>query len=93
MTKFTPKSKLGQGAPSIAAPVIKPSKRNNNTTGQSPVSLRLTEQEKFLLQQWTDEMQQLTQKRLSASKILRGLIHMKDGVNKKKLLDAILENT
>jgi len=56
-------------------------------------SIRLTDDELALLNNWISELQQRTNKKLSASKLIRGLLHMQDGINQSKLIDAIHKNT
>ena len=87
---FAGKSKLNIAE--SQAPVIAV-KNRNTTSGSSPFTARLTLQEKQLLQQWVTELQKHTNKRLTASKVLRGLVHMQDKINRDKLIQSILEHT
>lgn len=63
--------------------------RRNVTTGSSPVPVRLTENDKAELNLWLDELQAETGKNISSAKLFRGLIHMRDKINVKKLIEAI----
>ena len=65
----------------------------NVTTGLSPKTFRCTELDKAGLQELTEELQELTNKRLTESKVLRGLIAMRENLDKESLLKAIQENT
>ena len=92
--EFKGKSKLStEPAQTASAAVISVTRRNNTTSGRSPFTARLTEQEWLLLQEWNTQLQQLTTKRLSAAKILRGLLHMKDQIKPDKLIKSIEQNT
>ena len=68
-------------------------KKRNTTSGSSPLTARLTDQEKQILQQWVAELQKQTNKNLTAAKILRGLLHMKDQIKPDKLIKSIEQNT
>ncbi len=63
--------------------------RRNVTTGTSPVPMRLTENDKAELNLWLDELQEMSGKNISTAKLVRGLIHMRDKINDKKLIEAI----
>lgn len=63
--------------------------RRNVTTGTSPVPMRLTENDKAELNLWLDELQDISGKNISNAKLFRGLIHMRDKINAKKLIEAI----
>ena len=65
--------------------------RRNVTTGTSPVPMRLSENDKAELTLWLDELSEHTGKKITGAKLLRGLIKMRDQVNKKKLIQAIYE--
>ncbi|MGL4752304.1 MAG: hypothetical protein ACRCXB_07815 [Aeromonadaceae bacterium] len=67
--------------------------RRNVTTGTSPTPIRLTPDERAELNLWVAELQELTQKKLTAAKLVRGLIHMRKGINAGKLIDAIKDIT
>lgn len=67
--------------------------RRNVTTGTSPTPIRLTPDERAELNLWVAELQALTQKKLTAAKLIRGLIHMRKGINASKLIDAIKDIT
>lgn len=88
---FSGISKLN--APTTDQQPVITAKRRHTTSGSSPLTARLTDQEKQMLQQWVAELQKQTNKNLTAGKVLRGLIHMKDKINQAKLIQSILENT
>lgn len=90
---FKGKTKIRHTAETETAVIVAPTKRKNNTTGRSPFQARLTEQEWVIMQNLNNELQQLTNKRLSNAKVLRGLLHMSDKINKNKLIESILHNT
>lgn len=92
MAKFQGISKLSEVTQQAAPVSVNAKKRSNNTSGRMPKTIRFTEQEEHLLQLWITELQQNTNRRLSTSKVLRGLIHMKDDINQDELLQSILEN-
>ena len=69
-------------------------KSNRNvTTGLSPKTFRCTETDRAGLQELTDELQAMTNKQLTDAKVLRGLIAMRENLDKEALLQAIQENT
>ncbi|ABO92590.1 hypothetical protein WH06_22780 [Aeromonas salmonicida subsp. salmonicida] len=67
--------------------------RRNVTTGTSPTPIRLTPDERAELNLWVEELQQQTQKKLTAAKLMRGLIHMRKSINTGKLIEAIKDIT
>ena len=62
-------------------------------TGTSPTPIRLTPDERAELNLWVEELQQQTQKKLTAAKLMRGLIHMRKSINTGKLIEAIKDIT
>ncbi|MBU2714100.1 hypothetical protein [Zooshikella harenae] len=69
-------------------------KTNRNvTTGLSPKPFRLTTDDISGLQELTEEIQSMTKKNITEAKVIRGLIGMRDKINKKKLLESIMHNT
>ncbi|PJG58003.1 hypothetical protein [Aeromonas cavernicola] len=67
--------------------------RRNVTTGTSPTPIRLTPDERVELNLWVEELQGLTKKKLTAAKLMRGLIHMRKSINTGKLIEAIKDIT
>lgn len=67
--------------------------RRNVTTGISPTPVRLTPDERVQLNLWVEELQELTKKKLTGAKLVRGLIHMRKSINTGKLIDAIKDIT
>ena len=67
--------------------------RRNVPTGTSPPPIRLTPDERAELNLWVEELQQQTQKKLTAAKLMRGLIHMRKSINTGKLIEAIKDIT
>ena len=67
--------------------------RRNVTTGTSPTPIRLTPDERAELNLWVEELQGLTKKKLTAAKLMRGLIHMRKSINTGKLIEAIKDIT
>lgn len=65
------------------------STRRNVTTTTSPVPIRLTENDKAELSIWLEELQSMTGKKITTAKLVRGLIHMREKINDKKLIEAI----
>ncbi|MGK0270039.1 MAG: dsDNA-binding SOS-regulon protein [Cocleimonas sp.] len=65
------------------------STRRNVTTTTSPVPIRLTENDKAELSIWLAELQSMTSKKITTAKLMRGLIHMREKINDKKLIEAI----
>ena len=65
--------------------------RRNVTTGTSPVPMRLPENDKAELAQWLEELSEVTGKKITGAKLLRGLIHMRGKLNQKALIQAINE--
>lgn len=65
------------------------STRRNVTTTTSPVPIRLTENDKAELSIWLEELQSMTNKKITTAKLMRGLIHMREKINDKKLIEAI----
>lgn len=67
------------------------STRHNVTTGTSPVPMRLSENNKAELTLWLEELSELTGKKITGAKLLRGLLKMRGKLNQKKLIQAIYE--
>lgn len=63
--------------------------RRNVTTGTSPVPMRLTENNKADLNLWLEDLEQEMGKKISPAKLMRGLIHMHEDIDKKALINAI----
>lgn len=64
-----------------------------NVASLKPTSIRFTQTEMALLQQWVGALQDKTNKKITAAKLFRGLVHMQDGINQAKLIDSIQKNT
>lgn len=64
-----------------------------NLANRPPKSIRFTQDELAMAQVWLGELQQKTKRPLTLARVLRALIHMKDGINQKALIESILENT
>lgn len=69
------------------------STRRNITTGSSPVPLRLTENDRADLNLWLAELEAEAGKNVTAAKLFRGLISMRDKINQKSLIRAINDAT
>lgn len=65
--------------------------RRNITTGITPITMRLPENDKVELYIWLEELSLESGKHITNAKLLRGLINMKDGINSKKLIQSIRE--
>lgn len=83
-----------QGSKQPATPakkrsVVSVGPRGTKTTGRSPRTLRLTENDETELIEWLDELTDARGKQITPAKLFRGLIHMRDQINQKKLLEAI----
>lgn len=63
--------------------------RRNVTTGTSPVPMRLTENNRADLNLWLEDLEQEMGKKITAAKLMRGLIHMHEDIDKKALMAAI----
>lgn len=90
---FKGKTKLNTPPQADSKLKVMINQRNNNTSGVSPLVIRITQRERQLLQEWLIELQQHTNKRLTGAKLIRGMLSMKDSIKTDKLIDAILENT
>ncbi|MGI2799236.1 hypothetical protein ACRTC3_11585 [Photobacterium damselae] len=54
-----------------------------------PLTLRLSLVDKQKVQDWVEELQEDTKRKVSAAKLLRALTSMKDEIDNKKLLELI----
>ena len=69
------------------------STRRNITTGSSPMPLRLTENDRADLNLWLEALEAESGKNITAAKLFRGLINMKDKINTKVLIRSINDAT
>jgi hypothetical protein len=69
------------------------STRRNITTGTSPMPLRLTENDRADLNLWLENLEAESGKNITAAKLFRGLISMKDKINTKVLIRSINDVT
>lgn len=90
---FAGKTKLAKPPATKETKAIKLNRRDNNTSGVSPLVIRITQNERQLLQDWLVELQQHTNKRLTGAKLVRGLIAMRAKINQKTLIESIADNT
>jgi len=65
--------------------------RRNITTGTSPVTMRLPENDKINLNLWLEELSLESGKNMTNAKLLRGLIRMRSKINIKTLIKSINE--
>lgn len=66
--------------------------RRNITTGLTPITMRLSENDKDKLNIWLEELSFESGRQVSNAKLLRGLINMKEKINSKKLIKSIIES-
>lgn len=66
---------------------------HNVTTNTGPTPLRLTPHDKAEMAKWIEELQKITNKKLTPAKLFRGLIEMRKKIPSDILLDAIKEVT
>lgn len=66
--------------------------RRNITTGTTPITMRLPENDKVELSIWLEELSLESGKQITNAKLLRGLINMKENINLKKLIKSIQES-
>lgn len=69
------------------------STRRNITTGTSPMPLRLTENDRADLNLWLEMLEIESGKNITAAKLFRGLISMRDKINTKALIRSINDVT
>ncbi|MCL1084339.1 hypothetical protein [Shewanella psychromarinicola] len=69
------------------------STRRNITTGTPPMPLRLTENDRANLNLWLEALEEGSGKNITAAKLFRGLINMKDKINTKVLIRSINDVT
>lgn len=100
MEKFKPvATKLAHQPPTPSTDKAQTTERLTNLTAKTnlanvpPKSIRFTQDELAMAQVWLGELQQKTKRPLTLAKLIRALIHMKDGINQKNLLDSIHKNT
>ena len=65
--------------------------RRNITTGTSPITMRLPENDKVDLNLWLEELSLESGKNITNAKLLRGLIQMRNKINTKTLIKSINE--
>lgn len=63
--------------------------RRNITTGTSPVTMRLPENDKIELNLWLEELSLESGKNITNAKLLRGLIKMRGKINISTLIKSI----
>jgi len=63
--------------------------RRNITTGTSPVTMRLPENDKVELNLWLEELSLASGKNITNAKLLRGLIKMRNKINLSTLIKSI----
>ncbi len=63
--------------------------RRNVTTNSKPIPVRLTENNKVDLNLWLAELEKDMGKKVTMAKLMRGLIHMHEDIDKKALMAAI----
>ncbi len=88
-TKISARGKNDRAYPTEPVTSVKSSK--NVTTGLSPKTFRCTKTDRARLIELTNVLQSMTEKRITESKVLRGLIAL--DVDKNDLLNIIKENT
>lgn len=72
---------------------LKNIKKKNLTTEFSPKTFRMSEIDRNRLKTLTLSLQEMTEKNLTESKVVRGLIAMYDVIDKEKLLQFICKTT
>ena len=73
----------------IATKITTVSTRRNVTTGTSPIPIRLTENNKEDLNVWLESLSLDLNKKITAAKLFKGLIKMREQIDKEKLKEAI----
>ncbi|MGB5444017.1 MAG: hypothetical protein WBM99_00810 [Psychromonas sp.] len=63
--------------------------RRNITTNTSPVTMRLSENDKAELNLWLEELSLASGKNITNAKLLRGLIKMREKINLLSLIESI----
>jgi uncharacterized protein YxjI len=63
--------------------------KRNVTTGAKPVSIRLSENNQADLNLWLQNLELEMGKKVTAAKLIRGIIHMRDNIDKEDLINAI----
>ena len=63
--------------------------RKNMTTGTSPVTMRLSENDKAELNLWLEELSLESGKNITNAKLFRGLIEMRKKINSTMLIKSI----
>ena len=63
--------------------------KRNVTTGAKPVSIRLSENNQADLNLWLRALERQMGKKITAAKLLRGIIHMRAELDKEALINAI----
>ncbi|MCT8988664.1 hypothetical protein [Shewanella phaeophyticola] len=86
-------AKETQNVPKSQGKITTVSTRRNITTGTSPMPLRLTENDKANLNLWLEALEAESGKNITAAKLFRGLINMKEKINTKGLIRSINDVT
>ena len=73
----------------VEAKITTVATRRNVTTGTKPIPVRLTENDKANLNLWLAELEQEMGKKVTMAKLMRGLIYMREDIDKKALMNAI----
>ena len=82
-----------QESPKPQEKITTVSTRRNITTGTSPMPLRLTENDRADLNLWLEALEAESGKNVTAAKLFRGLISMRDKINTKALIRSINDVT
>lgn len=93
MTKLTAKPVIRDRSEKRKESITTIKKDNNVTTSTGPTPFRLTPHDKIEMTHWIDELQELTNKKLTPAKLLRGLIEMRGKIPNDLLISAIKEVT
>lgn len=91
--KFSPPATALTQQPAKVQPVRQTGMaRQTNVTTQAPTTIRMTEYEKAELNRLVEEVQGEFGKKITASTVIRALIHMRGSIDKQALIDSIKVN-
>ena len=81
--------KTGLGANKLKSKVkLSTIANNNHTVDKNPVPVRLSPFDKGEMNLWCTELSEMRGKKVSAAKLLRGLIGLRGKIDNKELLDS-----
>lgn len=85
-------SSLGEGKSNQKKTAITTVKKKATTSyNETPISLRMSAKDKQAINDWVEELQEMTPRSVSSAKLFRALTMMKDEIDQDRLIELISE--